>query len=409
MPVVGSGLGSSVGIGVEPVYGISSANTRWTEFTSETIEWKPKFYQGQGLAAGNTTAKTTQRVLTNAEGKGAVKTMMFQQGMGPWLSNLTGDTSAPVQQGGGAAYLQTHPWKDITTGVSHQIQKGVADTAGVVHPYTAVGCKVTDAVFTCSADNPLETTWTIDAADVLTTGNAAAPIAVTTTTGTNTTGASTLNVTASTNAPTSGSLQVNGVTYTYSGKGAGTFTGLSQTLASTLTGTTYNVYLVPLFVTPTFLTSNPEFHWGQMSLSYGTLGSEVPLAGVRKFQATIKRPYDDKRFFADGTGRKNEPIQNGWSDFQIDLDMDYIDTTALVDKMVSQSTFSLIATWTNPTAIATTFFPFFKMAFPACKVNTETPKVPGPAVIQPKISINALYDESHTPCTLSYQSIDTAL
>ena len=408
MTVVGSGLGSSIGIAKEASYGYYAVPTSWTEFTDESLEFSPHFYQGKGLAAGNTTPKAAQRVVTAAEALGSVKTMMFQNGMGKWLSNFTGDTSAPVQQGGGAAYLQTHAWAANPAGVSHTIQKGVAQTNGTVNPYTLVGGKITDATFSCSDGNPLEVQWTLDGQDLLTTNNPTQPVATTLTTGTNSSGASTLTVSSTTNFASAGSIVVGGTTYTYSGTSGGTsFTGVSPTLAATYSAGT-GVFPLPTFTSPTYLTSNPEYHFAEMTVKAGTYGSETAVAGVRKFQAQIKRPYDTKRFFADGTGRKSEPIQNDFTDFKITLDTDYIDTTVFADKFPGQTNISLIFTWTS-TIIASTYAYSYTMAFPNCRLDKETPKVGGPGVVTPSFQFTTLNDETHTPLTVTYQSTDTAL
>ncbi len=39
---VGSGIGSSVGVAKETTWGTWVTPSKWTEFESETVEWKPK-------------------------------------------------------------------------------------------------------------------------------------------------------------------------------------------------------------------------------------------------------------------------------------------------------------------------------------------------------------------------------
>jgi hypothetical protein len=88
-------------------------------------------------------------------------------GFGYLLQTLMGTTVTPVQQGASAAYLQTHALAD-PVGKFLSMQVGIPDTAGVVHPYTATGCKVTEADFSfdISSQTPVMSTWTIDAKDV---------------------------------------------------------------------------------------------------------------------------------------------------------------------------------------------------------------------------------------------------
>ena len=175
---VGAGIGASLGIGIETAYGTYAAPTSWTEFDKESLALEAKDVDGQGIAAGRLVEAGSQRVRTSRQAKGAVDTSVFQTGMGTWLAALMGSTAAPVQQATSTAYLQTHTLGN-PNGISRTIQMGIPDLEGAVHPYTFLGCKITDGKFTCGLDELLKASFTIDAMDVTETETLVTPAFVT--------------------------------------------------------------------------------------------------------------------------------------------------------------------------------------------------------------------------------------
>lgn len=171
---IGSGLGAQVGIAAEATYGTYAAPTRFVEFTSESINLAKTTAQSAGIAAGRLVALSSRRVVTQRQVGGTLEMEVTNRGMGLLLQALMGTTVAPVQQGATAAYLQTHTLAD-TAGKSLTIQKGVPRTDGTVQDYSALGCKVTSAEFSCEVGGMLTSSWEIDGKVVDETQTLAAP------------------------------------------------------------------------------------------------------------------------------------------------------------------------------------------------------------------------------------------
>lgn len=171
---LGSGLASSLGFAAETTYGTYVAPTRHLEFASESLVKQKTTMQGGGLAGGQYQQRASRRVLVTQSGSGSVSMEVTNKRMGVVLAQLMGSSTAPVQQGATAAYLQTHAIGD-NFGKSMTIQKGVPDTTGTVRPYSFLGCKVTAAEFSCAVGETLQMTMDVDARDVTEAQTLAAP------------------------------------------------------------------------------------------------------------------------------------------------------------------------------------------------------------------------------------------
>jgi hypothetical protein len=161
---IGSGLGAQLGIAAETTYGTFVAPTRFLEFTKESLQMKKTTAQSAGIAAGRLLALSSRRVVTRREVSGSIDLEVTNKGMGLLLQALMGTTVTPVQQGAGAAYLQTHTLAS-TAGKSLTIQKGVPLTTGVVTDKTFLGCKVTSGEFACGVGEMLTATFEVDGKD----------------------------------------------------------------------------------------------------------------------------------------------------------------------------------------------------------------------------------------------------
>lgn len=158
---IGSGLGGQLGIAPEVTYGTFVSPTKFIEFTKESIKAKKTTAQSGGIAAGRLVDLSARRVVTQREVAGSVDFEVVNKSMGLWLQALMGTTVTPVQQASTTAYLQTHTLAD-TAGKSLTIQKGVPLTTGTVQDYSALGCKVTSAEFSCEVGGMLMATYEID-------------------------------------------------------------------------------------------------------------------------------------------------------------------------------------------------------------------------------------------------------
>lgn len=148
---IGSGLGSSLGLAAESTYGTYVAAARHLAGTFN-VKHLHDTVPVSGVAAGR--PAPPDEVVTQVQGTAKFEGQFMNKQMGLLLSQLTGSTTSPVQQGATTAYLQTHAWGD-NLGKSMSVQCGIADTTGTVRPYTALGSKITQAEFSCAAGEAL--------------------------------------------------------------------------------------------------------------------------------------------------------------------------------------------------------------------------------------------------------------
>jgi len=185
--------------------------------------------------------------------------------------------------------------------------------------------------------------------------------------------------------------------------------GVDQPLMVTFNIDSKNVDETNAYTSPTYLTSNPYFHFGQFSYLAGAVGAEAAVTGVQKVSLVIDRPMYDKGFYADGTGLKAEPTLNGYTKITGSIETDFIDKTKFADLFVSGAAVpSIIFRWQGP-IIASTFHNQLDIQLTDMFFDTDTPQVGGPDVVKPKINFTALYDDSNQPLTISYTSTDTTL
>lgn len=171
---VGSGIGSQGGVAEETAYGTYVAPGRFPEIDSATLKKVKNTVQSDGLASGRLVELGAQRAVTTRAAAGDIAMTVPFNGFGIWLRHLFGGTAAPLIQGAGPAYLQTHILAD-NIGKSLTWQTGVADTGGVVRPYTFLGSKIMAAEFSCGVDELLKVKLTLDSQDVVESQTIAAP------------------------------------------------------------------------------------------------------------------------------------------------------------------------------------------------------------------------------------------
>ena len=173
---VGSGLGASIGVKAETVFGTPVVVDRFYEFLSEGLEKQNNIAQSNGLRAATTPnlRRGTRRAITSKAGSGGTSFEVARTGFGLLFNHMLGGTSTVVQQGVTTAWLQTHSLGDLG-GKSLTVQKGVPQTDGTVKPFTFHGCKVSDWEFSIAPDEILQLGVTFDAEDVDTATTLATP------------------------------------------------------------------------------------------------------------------------------------------------------------------------------------------------------------------------------------------
>jgi hypothetical protein len=163
---VGSGLGGQLGAKAESTWGTYIAVDHFYEVMSTSLGKEKTVVQLGGMAAGRATPLATRRVVTTKGASGNIVIQVPNTKFGLLLNMIFGGTVTPVQQGGSAAYLQTHTLQSDVTGKSMTIQVGVPQTDGTVKPFNFLGCKVKSAEFSVELGGATMVTIEVDAKDL---------------------------------------------------------------------------------------------------------------------------------------------------------------------------------------------------------------------------------------------------
>jgi hypothetical protein len=175
-------MGSAVGLttrlctGVETTYGTPVTPDRFLEFDSEGLERKNEIIRSNALGSGSVNLRRGSRSVVSARwGEGSIDMEVVTNGMGRLFRQFMGGTPTIVQQGGTAAWLQTHTLGSLLD-KSLTIQKQLRDEAdAVVGKFTFHGCKFPSAEFKIDKKGKLMLSLAVDAEDVDTSTAAASP------------------------------------------------------------------------------------------------------------------------------------------------------------------------------------------------------------------------------------------
>lgn len=160
-----TGLASQAGIAPESTFNTYVAPTTFLPVDKVAAKKVKNTVTPGGVTAGYLGQLASWRRTTTRAATASIEMSALNRKMGLLLQSLMGTTVTPVQQGGTAAYLQTHTLAD-TFGKSLTLQSGIPDLTGTVRPYTLTGCKVTSAEFDFVIDKEITAKFSIDAADM---------------------------------------------------------------------------------------------------------------------------------------------------------------------------------------------------------------------------------------------------
>lgn len=165
---VGSGIGSQLGVAVESVYGTYVAPTRFYEAQKPQVSKVKNTTDWDGLAAGRLTQRADGRSVTTRASQATIDALVVtNRDMGLLLSLIMGGTPAGTPDAGTPqAFTYLLPLID-TLGKSASVQAGVPLIGGTVVAQSGLGCKVTDAEFSCGVDDLLSVTVGFDGQDVV--------------------------------------------------------------------------------------------------------------------------------------------------------------------------------------------------------------------------------------------------
>lgn len=160
---------------------------------------------------------------------------------------------------------------------------------------------------------------------------------------------------------------------------------------------------------PSYTAANAPFHFGEMSVKVGTFGAEASVQGVRSVSCTISRPQDTGRFYAGNAGSKSEPVWNEFAEVSGTLEVDLVNKADFIDRFTGHTSTSLVLEWVGSTAIASTYFPTFRISVPKVYFSGDVPEVGGPDVLKASIPFKGFYDITNGLVSMAYMSTDTAI
>lgn len=158
---------------------------------------------------------------------------------------------------------------------------------------------------------------------------------------------------------------------------------------------------------PSYVTTNP-FHFKYMNFKLGTYASEAAVNGIRSVQVQITRPMDADDFTYNNSGKKVEPVQNGDVEFAITVESDYLATSDFEDRFTGLTSTSMVWEFVGPTAIASTYYPTFRITLPQVWVDGPAMNVAGTDVARTQYTLRGTYDGTNMP-KIEYMSTDTAV
>lgn len=162
MPNVGSGLGAQFGVAKETTYGTYVPPGRFVEVSKVDLHKVKNTSQSDGVAAGRPAQLASRRKLVTQAVEGSIDMEVTDTMMGIFFEALCGGTPTVVQQGGSAAYLQTHTIAADSAGKSLTLQTGVPRTTAATDAFSYLGCKIVKAEFKCSLNGNLTVTFDVD-------------------------------------------------------------------------------------------------------------------------------------------------------------------------------------------------------------------------------------------------------
>lgn len=364
---VGSGIATQMVYKPETTYGVAPSLTSTIEsleIKSETLELTKTTVQGQGLHAGGLYDRAARRVLTNYSVQGGIVMDLQTRFIGTLIQNMIGSfgyTLATPTLVSGTIYKSVH-WPSGTSNYGLQghslcFQKGVPTTDGTVEPFTYVGGKITTWAISVATGALAQLSLTIDGRNEL--------------------------AGAGNGDPLNGSVPALATFNTTPGVGlalsefhfreATIFTGGTPTVAANV-----------------------------VSLVGSTAAGNVQSCDIQQTAAV-----DNARYFLGSSGFKAEQLENGFRGLSGTLAVEWLSSEAMYNAFAADTTTSLQLTLTGATVGSSNYL--FDIIIPNIKLDGESPKVSGPALVTQSIGFTGLDDQATTPIQITYQSEDTVL
>ncbi|MGW0805948.1 phage tail tube protein [Nonomuraea sp. NPDC002799] len=160
----GTGLDAQLGFAAESTVGTPVTVTKFVEFNSESLAWKPSFVEPAGLKTGRKFKRASRLVQSRKTVEGGFEMEWPTKGAGLLVAHALGSAGVPVQIAATTAYKQIHtPGGLVGKGLT--IQVGRPEPSGTVRPHTYTGCKVKSWEFKLSSDGTLVLSLEMDGWD----------------------------------------------------------------------------------------------------------------------------------------------------------------------------------------------------------------------------------------------------
>ncbi len=167
-------LDASLGFGPEITYGTPVTVSRWLEYSSESLDYRPARKQGSGLRVGSKVARANRRATPTFDAGGDFSLDVISKGLGLLWQALMGSGSSTTVSG--ATYQQVFTFADTLQPFT--IQEGMTrlntDGSATIDTQTYAGCVATGFELTGGTDL-LNLKVDIDAQSVATAVAYAAP------------------------------------------------------------------------------------------------------------------------------------------------------------------------------------------------------------------------------------------
>jgi hypothetical protein len=355
---IGSGIASQLVYQDEVTYGVapSFASAIPLEFKSETLELKKTTVQGQGLHGGGLYDRAGRRVLTNYDAGGGISLDLQTRRLNKLLFAMLGSygqSLATLTQIGTTTVQKAVHAPGNLGGHSLSFQKGIPTTDGTVMPFTYVGCKISD--------------WTISVA---------------------------------TGALASLDLTVDGRNELGGAGNADPLNGSVPTLATFTTTPGMDIFH---FREANLLTGTPSTTTGVTSLAGATTLANIKDASIKHTLA-----FDDTRYFLGGGGFAAEPIENGFRSITGSFTAEWLSAATMYNAFAGDTALALELKFTGPTVGTSGGAPeLLDILIPNIKLDAESPKAGGPALVTQAVAWTGLDDEVNNQIQITYQSLDT--
>jgi hypothetical protein len=159
-----SGIAAQLGYAAETTWGSYKVPDHWVEVVSESFALNVQRIEGKGMRASNRVQRSDRWVSNKKGVTGSVQFEVASKGFGLWIKHCLGAVTTTTP--GGGTNSKTHTGKvGDPFGLGLTVQVGRPDNAGVVQPFSYMGCKITDWEIANTVDNFVTLSSTLDGQD----------------------------------------------------------------------------------------------------------------------------------------------------------------------------------------------------------------------------------------------------